>query len=139
MRIYLVRVRATHKLQGVFWAASIADLWDTVDEMGDPAFCEHAEMTRPSGLWHEMSYAETPEPHVGEHECPPGADGSALLCAACLRRDDADEDYFDQMKFVRSGELFPWSAEEQDKMDWTPFDFADEGEGMIARVIREVQ
>ena len=118
MKVYLVRVQGTYKIQGVFWARNAADLWDAVDEMGDPVVCEYAQMRRPSGIWQELSYEETPELPV---------DGS----------DDEIDRYFEAMKFTMTGELFPFRQDDQDSLDWKPFDSTFEGGGLIARIPSE--
>lgn len=138
MKVFLVRTIEGKHIQGVFWAASTADLWDAVDEMGDPAYCEYAEMIQPSGLWHDIPYKDCPVlPETLSHECPAETRARAdILCAQCVREEAEFKRYFKKMKLVRSGELFPWHKDDQDDLEWEEFDYATEGEGLIARIMR---
>lgn len=51
MKVYLVREAETTAVHGIFWAKSLADLWDAVDEMGDPSDFEWAKIWGASGVW----------------------------------------------------------------------------------------
>lgn len=63
MIVALVRVRECNEFVGIFWARNLFELLEAVDECCDPAGCEFASLTRPSGLY--VSGAAPPVPHVG--------------------------------------------------------------------------
>lgn len=73
-------------------------------------------MTRPSGIWHNVSCDET---------------------RASPQIDEADEDSdFHVEPMTVTGEILSEAIYMQDQLHWTRFDYADERAGMIARVMR---
>lgn len=121
MKIYLVREADTTKLHGIFWAKNPTRLWDAVDEMSDPSHYEFAEILRPGGIWHELSNDET---------------------LPALQWDSATEDEQEECDFsgmhplnITSedfGNMFAW----QDEHEWKRFDAANEGVGLISRLMK---
>lgn len=65
MTPYYVRVAGTNKIQGVFWARTLAELWVAVDEMADPVSLEYAKPRRPGGLWHDLPFSDTKDSTPG--------------------------------------------------------------------------
>lgn len=120
MKIYAVREAGTYKFHGIFWAKSAADLWDAVDEMGDPAFFEYAKIRRPGGLWHGKSNDETTATgQIGDID------------------DESDSHFMHPLEHM--GELLGEMLFTMDRHIWTPFDTANEGVGLVARAMKEAR
>lgn len=107
---YLVRDVEEKKIQGIVWG-SLDEIWDTVDEWGDPALFEFARL--PSGGLMD------PRPIV---EIPNSA------------KSNVDEVGFDFAQFVCSGKI-DIALDEPDRLRWRRFDCANVGHGMIARLL----
>jgi len=115
MCVYLVRDIETKLFQGVFWASSKAELWDTFDEFGDPYGYEFAEIRRAGAIvhpgrgfkvqqWEELSDSE-----------------AEVARGVSWRSFEASESLSDVLYY-------------QSRLNWEPFCAADEDYGMIARV-----
>lgn len=115
MTPYYVRAAGTNKIQGVFWARNLDDLWDAVDEMCDPYGLEYANPRRPGGLWHELPLDDTPESKCGTE--PDFEDGFVITPVG-----------------ERTGEITQLELQGEEQLTWTPFDCATKGHGMIARI-----
>lgn len=50
MLVYVVRVKDTKELVGVFWASDIYEMWCVVDEKVSPTCCEYRS-ARPGGVY----------------------------------------------------------------------------------------
>lgn len=114
MKIYVVREYGVNKIHGFFWAKNLDDLWDAVDEMADPYLFEYMALTRPGGLWHEISMNDV---------------------KVTAPSDDDDEGFGvhpvgDRMSETTYDELI-------DGHKWVRFDAFNEGHGVLARIKKE--
>lgn len=125
MQLFLVREAGTTKVHGIFWAETPAALWDAVDEMADPSRFEWAEIADFGGVWREEELDEA-LPVPDRADFPPGDDGDGAFGDA----------YSKALSFGVSGwgENLLQMISNQGEHEWTRFDFADKGDGMIARV-----
>jgi len=107
--VYLVRCVDTKLFQGIFWAESKADLWDTFDQFGDPLGFEFAAISGPGALCH---------PDEG---------------IVVRQRGNDDEGGDASWTDFEPDERLAESMYSQDNLKWIPFCAADEEYGMIAR------
>lgn len=108
MKVYLVREMGAMRSYGIAWASSESELWDVVDEFDDPYGYEFAEAARPAGLF----LADTVE--ASDDDVEAGQAGwNTFAESEMLSRD-----------------LFDLEA-----LDWRPFCPADEGCGIVARLV----
>ena len=114
MGTYLVRHKETKEIQGIFWGTK-AEIWDTMDELGDPADCEYAPLSH-GALYTALQY--------GKGLRYPQADKGEI--------NDETTD-FDWSQFSIS-ERFWEEIAVQTKLKWKSFDFANEGVGLIKRI-----
>ena len=115
MKPYLVRTAETTKIQGVYWARNLDELWDAVDEMADPSAYEFCRITRPGGVWHDESNDDTPDiPQYGDE-----SEGSFL-------------------PFCTASEHLSELIHTQCEARWFRLDCADEGAGFLARLRKEI-
>ena len=115
MSVYLVRRIETKGVLGIFWG-SPADVWDAVDELGDPSAYEAARL-RPGAI-----YARDEEPVWDQwHDVPPDADMTPETFAAY----SSSEGLWNQIT-------------DQKELRWKPLDPADKGVGILARLQDEV-
>ena len=114
--VFLVRSIETKLFQGIFWASSKADLWDTFDQFGDPYGYEFARMEHCGAL------------------CHPGAG------VEVKQWDDSEDDDAD-LSFSWSGfnedEHFMTALHDQSCLMWEPFCAANEDYGLIARLVED--
>lgn len=110
--VYLVRTIETGLFQGIFWAESKADLWDTFDEFGDPFGHEFARLEAPGAL------------------CAPGAGVEVRQWS------DAEDDEAEDISWAgfEMSESLIEAAYRLDDLSWQPFCAADEDYGMLARI-----
>lgn len=128
MNLYLVREAGTTKVHGIFWADNAAALWDAVDEMADPAFFEWTEIEQASGVWRDEALEEArPIPDRGAF--PESAEGEETFDTA-LNKALA-------FGFSTFGDRFWQAVVYQEEREWTRFDYADQGVGVIARTFEE--
>ncbi|WP_238368804.1 hypothetical protein [Mesobacterium pallidum] len=107
MTPYYVRVAGTKKMQGIFWAETLLDLFWAVDEMGNPYDYEYAEPRMPGGLWHDAANVDTPDSRPYDEE--------------------ADDDGFTILPIGESrGENTAEELTEQDDLEWITFPPSDE-------------
>ncbi len=120
MPAYMVRNADTKTICALIVAQSIAELWDTVDEVADPADFEYRRVSRGGIICTgEQEFATSKTyPLDGEDEGAPHTVETGF--------------------FSPEGVALTEMADiEATKGRWTRFDFADEGDGMIARLSRD--
>jgi hypothetical protein len=125
MKVYAVRLADSRKIQGLFWAKNGADLWDAVDEMADPGDLEFCELKRPGGVWHTATYKDQPD-------LPDPATFDESEQAQELLSEMISERW--HPPFDRDSELLCEVFGDQENFNWTPFDNAFVGNGMVARI-----
>lgn len=117
MKVYIVRDVKTKRFQGVFWANSKAEIWDTFDEFGDPYGYEFACLKNPGALVHPSDGVAIPQ--WGDAD------------------DDEDAPDMSWAEF-RESECFLVDLMCQNRMKWEPFCHAGEKYGLLARIKRQV-
>lgn len=65
---FYIRAKGTNKIQGIFWARTIKELFWAVDEMCDPFECQYSRIRHAGGLWHTLSFEEAEETRDGTPE-----------------------------------------------------------------------
>ena len=118
MACYIVRRRKRHSLLGLYAATSLANLWDQVDEVAEPSDYEWRKIKN-GGMYYPKD-----EP----------SDLSKI--------EDEDEvhkiaELEDKLHTTTTELLFDrWQDGKRKK--WTRFDFANEGVGLIARILADI-
>lgn len=115
MGTYLVRHIKTKEIQGIFWG-SLDEIWDAMDELGDPFGFEYAALA-PGAL-----YTDAPI-------------GKGRVINEPLTGTDP---HFSWDGFT-SSEKFTEQLALHNKLRWKPFDPANEGHGVLARLVREAR
>jgi hypothetical protein len=113
MKVCLVRNVETKKLLGVYWGDP-ASIWDAVDECTDPSDYEYANLKHGGLYWGD----EEPE---------------ALQYGAM----DDDSPHF-SWDGLQSTEALCDAIHDQSRLRWRRFDYADQGVGLVARIVRQV-
>jgi hypothetical protein len=117
--MFLVRERESKCYLGIFAATEIADLWDMVDEHDDPVDYEWAEIELGGFIFGH------PRPllnDISDDEVDPTTEWDAPFTSAKLTTNELMD------RKLYSGDL-----------QWTRFDFADVGDGLIARINERLQ
>jgi len=117
---YYVRQAGTNKIQGIFWARNLDDLWGAVDEMCDPFDCEFAKPRSPGGLWHSLRFEDTGESRDGTEE------------------NDCEDCFVIHEIGYGVGELTIDELVGARSLQWRRFDPANVGHGMVARIMTQV-
>jgi hypothetical protein len=119
MQVYLVRHIESREFQGIFWAQSLAELWDLFDEIGDPLGFEFARI-KSGALYHQKTVGEGPV--IGQW--------GEMTQAECNQ--DFDWGIFEESEGLAE------SLRDQRRLRFKPFDASDEGVGLVARIARKV-
>lgn len=119
MNIYLVRSIETKRFEGVYWANSLGDLWDTFDQFGDPFGYEFAKLSEPGAI------------------CVGDKDGVHVPQWQDIVADEDMED-FDFAGF-EADENLATAMHNQHELNWRPFCAADEDYGLFARIERNLK
>jgi len=112
--MFLVRDRESKRYLGIFAATDSADLWDMVDEHDDPADYEWAEIELGGFIFENPRPLLDPTP---DDEVDPTIEWDGPFPNAKLMTNE-----------MMHRELY------SDDLEWTRFDFADVGDGLIARI-----
>lgn len=118
MRVFIVREIESRAFEGIFWAETLADLWDTFDQVGDPLGYEYASINEPGALFRG---SRAGLPITQYNDLPPGQEEPDF--------EDTDWSGFEE------DEAFGWLLRHQDELRWKPFPASDEGFGLAARAI----
>lgn len=119
MKVYLVRSIETKAFEGVFWAKSLADLWDTFDQFGDPYGYEYAAL-RASGA-----------------VCVGARSGVHIQQWDELGDDDDVEEV--DWSIFQADEMLGAALHNQRDLKWKPFCASDEGYGLLARIAADIE
>lgn len=118
MTCYIVRRRKKHSLLGLYAATSLANLWDQVDEIADPPDYEWRKIKN-GGI-----YFPNDEP----------SDLSKIEDEDKMHKTAEAEDKL----HATTTELLFHRWQDGKSKKWTRFDFANEGVGLIARIMADV-
>jgi hypothetical protein len=113
MDVYLVRRIEDKGVLGIFWGSK-ADVWDAVDELGDPPIYEAARL-KPGAV-----YFEGPQEPIWQQ-----FEG--------MSEEGPDHGLEDFSGYTPSGSL-SCQIREQDKLRWKQLDHTDEGVGLLRRI-----
>lgn len=119
MKVYLVRHTETKKFEGVFWAPSLAELWDTFDQFGDPYGYEFAALKYSGAI------------------CVGSAEGRTVPQWKDLDDESDEIEDFDFSGF-EADEQLGIALHNQSELRWHPFCAADEDYGLLARISRDI-
>jgi hypothetical protein len=118
MAAYLVRHTEDKTLLGLFVAKSLADLWDTVDEVTDPVAYEHTRLSSGALYATGEETLDSPPPftleYTEETEEPPVIREEGTFSLSQLAFEKAEDGR------------------------WTQFDSAFDGIGLIARIMEDL-
>lgn len=122
MGVYLVRHIETKEIFGVFWGSK-AEIWDAADEVCDPFGFEYAVLHGGGAIYTHSKIGEGPKAEQWDDP---------------ENENDDESEPFNWSSFTES-ERFMEQLHCQSDLRWHPFDTADVGVGMLARIARRLE